>query len=400
MLSSMSKTHRQTSNLLPDQGMFRRDLLSALNIAAFITWLAICFAVLEPAKLLSLDLREWTGLAALLGFMALYVTRVLIEPTSEYRQIALVIAQGLLVLLAEWTLRSGQNAVLMIIIAGQLVLLLPLRSFLITMLALNTGLALIWMQRGLPLPDALISLLMIGSFQGFAALTGHYADTRERAREHLAQVNTELLATRRLLEESARAGERLKLSRELHDVAGHSLTALKLNLARLTRDPALAQREEVLVSSALADDLLSQIRQVVSTLRAHDGLDLRAALEALLHPMPGIRIALDIEDQLRVDDIEQAEALLRCAQEAITNALRHGRAGEIRLSLYRIDGTLELSVTNDGIAPARIAFGNGLTGMRERLDAVGGTLELTPTPPRGLQLVARIPIRHGMERSA
>lgn len=399
MLSCMNEPHRQTPNLLPDQGMFRRDLFSALNIAAFITWLAICFAVLEPAKLLSLDPREWCGLTALLGFMALYVTRVLIEPASEYRRIALVIAQGLLTLLAEWALRSGQNAVLMIIIAGQLVLLLPLRGFLITMLAFNTGLALIWMQRGLSLSDALISLFMVGGFQAFAALTGHYADTRERAREHLAQVNAELLATRRLLEESARAGERLKLSRELHDVAGHTLTALKLNLARLARDPVLAEREELQISSTLADDLLSQIRQVVSTLRAHDGLDLRAALEALLHPMPGVRIALDIEDQLRVDDIEQAETLLRCAQEAITNALRHGRAGEIRLGLHRIDGMLELSATNDGAAPPQINFGNGLTGMRERLDAVGGTLDITPTPPRGLRLIARIPTAAAADRT-
>ncbi len=395
MLPGMNGSQRQTPKLLQDQGMFRRDLLSALNIAAFITWLAICIAVIEPVKLLSVDLREWSGLAALLGFMVLYVTRVLTEPAGAYRQVALVIAQALLVLLAEWTLRSGQNAVLMIIIAGQLVLLLPLRGFLIIMLALNTGLALIWMQRGLPLSDALISLLMIGSFQGFAALTGHYADTRERAREHLAQVNVELLATRRLLEESARAGERLKLSRELHDVAGHSLTALKLNLARLARDPALAQREELLVSSMLADDLLSQIRQVVSTLRAHDGLDLRAAMQTLVRPMPGVHIVLDIEEHLRVDDIEQAEALLRCAQEAITNALRHGRAGEIRLGLSRIDGMLELSVINDGNTPQQIDFGNGLTGMRERLNAVGGTLDITPTPPRGLRLVARIPTAPG-----
>lgn len=294
---------------------------------------------------------------------------------------------------AEWLLLGGQTAVLLIIVAGQIVLLLSPRMSALFMLALNAGIAALWVSHGNPVGTVLLSMLPVLGFQAFAALTGHYASTRESAREHLAQVNAELLATRRLLEESARAGERLKLSRELHDVAGHTLTALKLNLARLTRDPMLAGREELQISSALADELLGQIRQVVSTLRAHDGLDLRAALEALAHPMPGVRIAIDIQDQLRVDDIEQAEVLLRCAQEAITNALRHGRASEIRLGLRRTDDAFALTVENDGTAPARIEYGNGLTGMRERLDAVGGTFEITSTPPRGLRLLARIP--HG-----
>jgi signal transduction histidine kinase len=259
------------------------------------------------------------------------------------------------------------------------------------MIALNATLGALWMSRNLSLTDTLLSLTMIGGFQAFAALTGHYAGSRERAREHLARVNAELLATRCLLEESARSGERLKLSRELHDVAGHSLTALKLNLARLARDPALAEREEVRVSSALADELLGQIRQVVGALRAHDGLDLRAALAALALPLPGTRIEIDVEEGLRVDDLDRAEALLRCAQEAITNAVRHGRAARIDVRLRRRDDALELTVANDGASPARIAPGNGLTGMRERLAAVGGILTLEPTPPRGLRLVARIP---------
>ena len=141
----------------------------------------------------------------------------------------------------------------------------------------------------------------------------------------------------------------------------------------------------------LADDLLAQIRQVVGALRAHDGLDLRAALEALSAPMPGVRVLLDVAPGLRVDDLDQAQTLLRCAQEAITNALRHGRAGTIRLGLHRAAGALTLSVENDGIVPTQVREGNGLTGMRERLAAVGGTLTVEATPPRGLRLIARIP---------
>jgi signal transduction histidine kinase len=179
----------------------------------------------------------------------------------------------------------------------------------------------------------------------------------------------------------------------LQDVAGHSLTALKLNLAAALRDPHLRERDDLSVASQLADELLAQIRQVVGALRAHDGLDLRAALTALAQPLPGARIEIDVEDGLRVDDLDTAETLLRCAQEAITNALRHGRAGVIRVRLARSaaqPGTLELSVDNDGSAVLPIRDGHGITGMRERLSAIGGELAIQATPPRGLRVLARV----------
>jgi len=369
----------------------RGGLGSPLNIAAFVTWLAIGVSVLQPAALAAGELRAWGALLAVGGFMVLYILRIRTEWPGERGGRWLALGQGALVVAADALLRNGSTAVLLIIVAAQLVLMMPLRAFLPVMLAFNAGFAAIWATRGAEPGQVLISLLQIGGFQAFAALTGHYAGTREQAREHLARVNAELLATRRLLEESARAGERLKLSRELHDVAGHSLTALKLNLSRVARDPALRKREEIAISMRLADDLLAQIRQVVGALRGHDGLDLRAALEALIAPMPGVRVALDVEEGLRVDDLDQAETLLRCAQEGLTNALRHGRAGTVRIALRREAGALVLRVDNDGIAPALLREGHGLTGMRERLAAVGGALALEPTPPRGLRLTARIP---------
>lgn len=398
----MTSPYRACQRLQPHDGTYAQRLFAPLNIAAYVTWFAVSLAVIDRDKLRATDpalwVREWVGVAALLAMIALFIVAASRRDDNDTPPWN-VIAQGLLVVLAEWLLRGGQTAVLLIVVAGQGVLMLSTRTFVLVMLAFNAAIAAMWIGRTDSIGNLLLSLLPILGFQAFAALTGHYAGSRERAREHLARINAELLATRRLLEESARAGERLKLSRELHDVAGHSLTALKLNLARLARDPALAGREELQVSSALADDLLSQIRQVVGTLRAHDGFDLRAALEALAQPFPGVRIAIDIEDGLRVDDLEQAETLLRCAQEAITNALRHGRASEIRIALRRIDSALTFSIGNDGLVPAKIDFGNGLTGMRERLDAVGGTLELATTPPRGLQVIARIPLVHGLERT-
>lgn len=376
----------------PHTGTLRQRLFTPLNIAAYVTWCAVSVVALNVSQLRAGEPAQWAGVAYLLAFLALFVATAVPEYRAPDRRIVTgVLLQGLAVVAAETCLKAGQTAVLLIIVAAQAVTVMPVRSAIGFIALLDAGLAGLWYARTHQPSLVALSLVPVAGFQAFAALTGHYAASRERAREHLAQVNAELMATRLLLEESARAGERLKLSRELHDVAGHSLTALKLNLARLARDPALADREEVRVSTALADDLLAQIRQVVGALRAHDGVDLRAAFEVLARPMPGVRIGIDIEDGLRVDDIDRAETLLRCAQEAITNALRHGRAGRIDLRLHRVIDGLQLVVENDGLAPTDLRPGNGLTGMRERVEALGGTLAFAPTPPRGLRLTVALP---------
>lgn len=366
--------------------------LSPLSLAAYVTWLAIAIDSVELEALRAGDAREWAGAAALLGMLLLFVWRATRDPVADTSEAATnTLLQGALLVAAEALLMAGQTAVLLVIVAGQLVLMLPIRQAVAWLAVFNLVFFALWLKASGSVGQALLWLVPIAGFQAFAGLVGHYAGMTSRQREHLAEVNAELLATRELLDESARSGERLKLSRELHDVAGHKLTALKLNLARLARDPALAGREELQLSGELANELLADIRSVVSQLRAHDGLDLRAALEALARPIPGSRITVGIEPGLRVEGTAQAEALLRCAQEGITNALRHGRAGTIRVQVRREGDAIELLVENDGERPAHLRPGNGLTGMRERLEALGGTLALEPLAPRGLRLRASVP---------
>lgn len=372
-------------------------LFSPLSLAAYATWLAIALGVVDWNALAAGHAVEWGGAAALLGMLALFALRAARDPGIDCRGAAwITLGQGACVVVADALLREGQVVILLIIVAGQLVLLMPVWRAVAWLAGFNLMIAALWLERSGSLGQVLGWMVPVMGFQVFAGLTGHYAGMSERGREELARINAELLSTRHLLEESARGGERLKLSRELHDVAGHKLTALKLTLARLQRDPALAQAapasiEAVATCGQLADELLADIRSVVSELRAHDGLDLRAALEALARPVAGTRITVQVDAGLRVDDLAQAEALLRCAQEAITNALRHGRAGAIHVHCGRAGDAIALQVDNDGAAPAALAPGNGLTGMRERVEAAGGALTLTPTPPRGLRVRATLP---------
>lgn len=255
---------------------------------------------------------------------------------------------------------------------------------------LLAGMLWLWPGR-----EALFNFPVFLGFQCFAVLCMRYARRAQLAAEELRMVNASLLATRSLLEESARDQERLRLSRELHDIAGHKLTALKINL-EVWRRAHPESAPEIDTAIVVSDELLRDIRGVVAQLRAHDGIDLERALRALAAQWPRPRVELELEADLRVPSLEQAEALLRIAQEAITNAARHGQASAVRLALSADADGLQLLVEDNGRGlPAHWRAGNGLRGMQERLAALGGSLDVNNREPQGLKLRAQLPAPAG-----
>lgn len=373
----------------------RSRLFAPLSLAAYLTWGAITATAAPLGRLGRGDPGAWIGMAALLAMLVLFVALAgrFIEPGRHRAAVvAAVVGQGALVLVAQALIGSGAIPVLLIIVAAQLFTMMPVGWATGVLALLNLGLVGLWRLRGFDLGEIVLSFLPMVGFQAFAALTSMYAERSERRGDALAELNAELRATQRLLEESTRSDERLNLSRELHDVAGHKLTALKLHLRALHRDPALAGREELAVSLQLADELLADIRAVVGELRRHDGVQLGDALAALARPLPGVRIELQGREHARVASVAQAEALLRVAQEGLTNALRHGLSTRVDLRVSATAGGLRLSIEDDGGGRLPLAEGNGLRGMRERLAAVGGVLHVEQRSPRGLAFRADLPV--------
>lgn len=381
----------QANDLYTSSKPWHGGWLAPLNLAAFVTWLVVMLQAPEWTRVMSGQPREVAGTLALATMMAAYLAiNMPAEPRPLLVQLAVPL-QGASVLLASLFLREGGPAVLMIIVAAQAIAIYPVRLALAGIVLANLGLFAIWVQ-GISVTSALLSLLSLLAFQTFAMLTVHYAVSADRARERLAETHAELLATQHLLEQSARSAERLRLSRELHDVAGHKLTAMKLNLRLLGRDPACGAREELATASQLADELLADIRAVVGELRRRDGIDLGASLAALTRPFPGVRFDVRIEEGLVLDSVSMAEMVLRCVQEGITNAVRHGQARHIGMDIRRDGGAITVSVRNDGRSPTTQREGNGLTGMRERLAGLGGSLSLVALPAGGAELRAQWPL--------
>ena len=379
----------------PRTTLWGNGVVSPLSCAAYITWLAVLLQIMTAQTSALPTAREWAGLLALVAFIVLFATNAWTSSCgtgSDTTRSGNLLLQTACTLGTVLLLRKGAPAILLIVVAGQLPGLLTPRQRLAWLLAMNAALTAIW-STTLPLPQLLPSVLSLMGFQAFAMLTAHYAIRAEHARADLAQVNAELLATRDLLAQVSRDEERLRLSRELHDVSGHKLTALKLNLRAMAGKSASAA-EDLRVVSLLTDQLLDDLRAVVGQMRRHDGIDLRRSLQALAVGMPGRQIDLQMPDDLRLPDLVAATALLRCAQEAVTNAIRHGDARHISIACRRDGDAFLLRVRDDGRATRLPHPGNGLQGMQERLQPLGGDLQIALADPHGLLLSVRLPLQH------
>ena len=370
-------------------------LLGPLNATGYVAWLAAASSLLGTTGAQTIGSARWVaGLAALIVFLIALGTRAILEehPASDAMLGGTVLLQAVIAPISLWMLRDHLQAILLVLIAAQLPALRN-RRLSLAMLMLSNGALFVWLARSHPLPKAMQVGLAYVAFQLFAAFVSQTAYVAQESRRDVLRANRELKAARALVAEGARAQERLRLSRELHDIAGHKLTALKLQLSLEMRTQASSASGTLAQCWTLADELLTDIRMVVSTLRQEDMIDLRTALLALNPAIASVSVKFNVEPGAIVSDIAKAEALLRCAQEGLTNALRHGGASEILVTLARSDEELVLSVEDNGAgfqSPTPPA-GNGLRGLRERLEEFHGVISLDRRTPRGCVLRAVLP---------
>jgi signal transduction histidine kinase len=229
------------------------------------------------------------------------------------------------------------------------------------------------------------------AFGGFAMGAAFLRQREVRARLDLARLNAELLGTRRLLADSTRMSERLRISRDLHDTLGHHLIALNLKLER-EQQRAGESEGPVTQAKAIVHQMLADVRQVVGGLREDGGLDVGRAILTLAESVPEPRVHFDLPDGLDPVDPERAQAMFRCVQEALTNAVKHGGARNLWVRVVRTDQAFELHLEDDGRGTAQVAFGNGLSGMRDRIADLGGQLAVSSQPGQGFHLRASIPL--------
>lgn len=368
------------------------DLFSPLALAAYAGWAAVFvhsgnqLAARDPAL-------GWSARVAMLIYLAGFLHALGFNETPGWRGgVGLV----LMLLSALGVLALGPAAtspILLVILAAGLGARMDDRALMLAVAGLVVaGGAILHLRWGMSGSGLAVQWASFASFIVFAAVALRQYARADALAAQLRQTNAGLLSTRSLLGEAARDSERLHLARELHDVAGHKLTALKLNLSALARDTRRNGGPQIETALALSDELLQDLRALVAQLRRHDGIDLQTAFARLADTLPRPRVHVRVAGDARVPDPRRAEALLRVAQEGLTNAARHGGARQAWLTLDVVDGWLSLCLDDDGRAHWPLQEGHGLTGMRERVESFQGVLDVTRSPRGGVRVCARFPL--------
>jgi signal transduction histidine kinase len=349
----------------------------------------------EPGELLAPvpDLMRWTVAYFAFGIAYWLVTRDLGQRRPRwYDLVLLAVLTAAAIAVCQYS-GTGLGSILLMIVAGVIPWLMPLSVGIPWLILQHVALVPVFIT-GLKLTpiEAILQAALYIGYSSFAFITGLVAKQQVEARDEQRRLNSELRATRALLAESSRMSERLRISRELHDLLGHHLTALSLNLevaGHLAEGKAL---DHVRQSHTLAKLLLTDVREAVSEMREERGIDLGAAVRVLAEGVPALEVELDLPERLHIEDPERAQVLLRCTQEIITNAVRHAGANRLRLTLAQDPTELRLQARDDGRGSVAPVAGNGLRGMRERVSACGGRLEITTAPGQGFALDVRIPL--------
>ncbi len=361
-----------------------RKQLNLQSLGLILTILAVA-ALQLPWRLEDWTALEWGGVGALLAFtVAFGATVLMIEyGANSLERVLLILLQITIVVIAFDRFRNYPGLMytvpaLLIVVATQVATLF--RDWVATLLIVISSVAF-WAVSliNMPWPGAILPTLVLIAFQGYAVSIIASRIEVDRARGDIARSNAELVSMQSFVAETVRDRERLRIARDLHDVTGHKLTALKINLQimqqRVKENPEL--KDFIDRSAQIADDLLSDTRVIVRQISDAEGLALNESLQKLATLLPDGMIIVDLEEGLRVQSGEVARLLLRASQEGVSNALRHGGASRISLTLRAIGDRFVLRVVDNGRGLRGKPAGFGRSQLAARVKDMGGEYRLT-----------------------
>ena len=248
-----------------------------------------------------------------------------------------------------------------------------------------------------------IQIVINIAYFGAAWVFGDRAWASAVEQERLATAQREIVAQQALLAEQAVSLERVRIARELHDVVAHHVSAMGVQAGaarRVLTSDAYQAADALRHVEQSARDAIGELRALVVTLRSDDGVTASApdlgALPAL------VAAAADAGQHVTLREIGTPRpatpmvglTAYRVVQEALTNARKYaGPVAEVDVRVRYLPGELEVEVTDDGhgSGSGEHGAGAGLLGMRERVSALGGALEVGPRSRGGWLVRARVP---------
>lgn len=242
--------------------------------------------------------------------------------------------------------------------------------------------------------------LLLGFAAGEATWYRRAVLAEAEARAHLAEVTRDEEARARVRE------ERIRIARELHDIVGHSLSIINVQAgvaAHVIKDHPEVAEKALAEIREISHGALQELRSTVGVLRTGSDEGLGLAPTPQLDDIPalvesfrdaGLTVALYLPAERPGLGAGQELAVYRVIQEALTNVVRHAPGSEVQVSLVFPPGEVSVEIANDGevVEMKNDILGQGLVGMRERMGALGGTVDAHPRPEGGFLVRARFPV--------
>ncbi len=353
----------------------------AINLVAWLTWVSVAI----PSVLYEIQCDELTKPKGI-AWAVCYVLFIVFYAFHERSRMPSIAAQTIAALACCTLQASGLQPILLVIVAGQLgryTLRLAIPWIVVQTLVIAST---------FPKPKGAIGIVVAYfSFQLFGLLMSRIANNEAEARQELARANAELHVATELLEMNSRSAERLRIARDLHDLLGHHLAALSINLEVARHQTEGEAKTQIEKSQAIAKELLSDVREVVSRLREDEPIDLSAAIRSLSDVIHKPLLHVEMPSDLGLKDPALAQVALRAIQEIVTNSVRHSGAKNLWLELTSTDGALTIESRDDGCGTDVVRFGNGLRGMRERVEEARGSIEVSSMRGHGFNVLVRLP---------
>ena len=363
--------------------IYRFSHIFLIRLAGLIIWVVlsvplIITMVLNPDWLNSQSVL-WLAAHVSFGVGFIILTKNLGHSNLIKKEWVLLFAMMAIVYIINWSTQSVTGIFYFLIIAILLPWLMTIKQGVLILVV--QYLLIGWQQYIATLPaediettplSSFILLLLMFGISVFSFVLSLIACRQQNAKEELRKLNSELRATQVLLAESSRINERLRISRELHDLIGHHLTALSLNLEVATHITQGKAKDHVNKAQGIARLLLSDVRDVVSSFRNKGNLNFAQAIYELTNDIPKLKIHIDIDEEYTLEDPKLAQAMLRCTQELITNCIKHANANNLWLEFSKTDDDIIIVIKDDGQGDLNFKEGNGLIGIRERVKQFNG----------------------------
>ena len=292
---------------------------------------------------------------------------------------------------------TGELSLILLPLAGQTALSLPIYLTVPLCLSIYTILVMPFLLRGRWI-DAIALAVIYGTGIVFVAVFTRVAASERDARNALAEANQLLRDHASQVEELATTKERNRLAREIHDSVGHYLTVVNVQIgaARTVLDQNRSRAlDHLSKAQSLTQEGLAEVRHSVAALRASptESRPLPEALTALVDQWRAAGLNADFRTSGNVRTLTPQTnlTLYRAGQEALTNVAKHANATTVNVRLNYSDDRIRLTVKDNGVGPSESEGGFGLLGIRERVQLLNGSVRVTTDAGKGFILEVEVP---------